>query len=55
MAASFAHLTMRLPEAELAAVAPHRVQDHRQFTRHRTTARWCPRWRYNFIPHAFNG
>src|SRR5580700_1889420 len=25
----------RLPEAELAAVAPHRMQDYRQFARHR--------------------
>ena len=31
MTASFPHPAMRLPEAELAAAAPHRMQDHRQF------------------------
>jgi hypothetical protein len=34
MAARFPTLTMRLPEAELAAVAPHRMEDRRQFARH---------------------
>jgi hypothetical protein len=57
MAASFPHLTMRLAEAELAAVAPHRMQDHRKFARHRDTARPVPAVALqccNFIPHAFS-
>jgi hypothetical protein len=52
MAARFPALTMRLPEAELAAVAPHRMEDRRQFARHWDRRALCPRWRCNFIPHA---